>query len=329
MSISVIDISPFLSEDAAGSKEVVRQWSQAFETTGFATITGHGVPEALGDELYAASKQFFGLPLSTKMRTVPPGEQRGQGYLPVGLEAVARTHDASEAPADICESLTFTYLEWERALPENEFDRQTFRSNVWPERPPQLKALVEDYSKNMYRLARTLMQISARALDLPDDYFESYYDRMISLLRLVNYPDQPMEPLPGQLRYGSHTDYTGFTILRQDEAPGGLQVLMPDESWVDVLPVRNSFVINAGDLLSRWTNGRWKSNIHRVANPPRHLTGSTQRISIVNFTGPNNDALIECLPSCQGPANPARYAPIRSWDHLMAKLRASMPEVVV
>ena len=66
--------------------------------------------------------------------------------------------------------------------------------------------------------------------------------------------------------------------------------------------------------------------MHRVINPPRHLTGSTRRLSIVLFTGPNNDAVVECLPTCQGPENPARYGPIKSYDHLMEMIRASMPD---
>jgi len=61
-----------------------------------------------------------------------------------------------------------------------------------------------------------------------------------------------------------------------------------------------------------------------VINPPKSLTGSTRRLSIVLFTGPNADARIECLPTCQGPEKPPKYAPIIAHDHLMAKIRASM-----
>jgi len=331
MSIPVIDIAPFLAGDPIGTRAVARQWAAAFETIGFATIVGHGVPDELGDRLHREARRFFELPMVEKRRNVPEGEQRAQGYVAMGVESVGRTYgpNGSPPPADLCESLTFTYLDWERRVPDNAFDRSIFRPNIWPAEPPDLRRLVEGYFNQVHHLAKTLMEISALALELPDGYFGPYYDRMISLLRLVRYPDQPVEPLPGQLRYGAHTDYTGFTILRQDDAPGGLQVEMPDGGWIDVATVPGSFVINTGDLLSRWTNGRWKSNVHRVVNPPRHLTGSTERLSIVLFTGPNNDALIECLPTCRDSANPAKDAPIRCWDHLMAKLRASMPELRV
>jgi isopenicillin N synthase-like dioxygenase len=87
-------------------------------------------------------------------------------------------------------------------------------------------------------------------------------------------------------------------------------VQISDGEWIDVLPVAGSLVINAGDLIARWTNDRWKSNVHRVINPPRSLTGSAQRLSIVLFTGPDPTAAIACLPGCAG-----RYARILSADH--------------
>jgi len=52
------------------------------------------------------------------------------------------------------------------------------------------------------------------------------------------------------MRYAPHTDYTGFTILRQDPEVSGLEVLHPtDEKWIPVPLVPNAFVVNAGDLI--------------------------------------------------------------------------------
>ena len=69
-------------------------------------------------------------------------------------------------------------------------------------------------------------------------------------------------------------------------------------------------MVNIGDLLMRWTNDRWLSNLHRVVNPP--LDGPARaRLSIAFFNHPNYDALIECLPS-QGAA---KHPPVRSGDY--------------
>jgi isopenicillin N synthase-like dioxygenase len=326
MSIPQIDIAPFLAGDPAGRREVVRQWAAAFETVGFATITGHGVSDRLLTDLHAMAARFFDLPVAAKQVCTIDGEARSQGYVGLGGEALANTVDpgAAPAPPDLFEGITFQHCDWERNGIRNDFDATIFRPNIWPREPAGFRALVEAYFDRVYGLAQSLMRIGALAIDLPEDYFAPFYDRMSTQLRLTNYPDQPVPPLPGQLRSGAHTDYLGFTILRQDDAPGGLQVQLPDGGWIDVAPVPGAFVINAGDLLSRWTNGRWKSNLHRVVNPPRALGRSARRISIVFFTGPNHDSTIACLPTCQSPDRPPRYPAVRAWEHFMEKVRASM-----
>jgi len=128
-------------------------------------------------------------------------------------------------------------------------------------------------------------------------------------IRLNYYPAQARLPTPGQLRAGAHTDYGGFTILSGEDVPGGLQVRTRDGRWVDVATTPTRFVVNIGDLLMRWTNDRWLSNMHRVVNPP--AGDGRPRLSIAFFNHPNYDVTIECLAS-QGPA---RHPPVRSGDY--------------
>src|SRR5438094_632923 len=123
------------------------------------------------------------------------------------------------------------------------------------------------------------------------------------------HPAQARLPTPGQLRAGAHTDYGGFTILSGEDVPGGLQVRTRDGRWVDVATTPTRFVVNIGDLLMRWTNDRWLSNMHRVVNPP--AGDGRPRLSIAFFNHPNYDVTIECLAS-QGPA---RHPPMRSGDY--------------
>jgi isopenicillin N synthase-like dioxygenase len=130
-------------------------------------------------------------------------------------------------------------------------------------------------------------------------------------MRLNYYPAPATEPAPGQLRAGAHTDYGGFTILSGEDVPGGLQVRTRDGRWVDVTTTPTTFVVNIGDLLMRWTNDRWLSNLHRVVNPPAGAETPGARLSIAFFNHPNYDVLIECLPS-QGPA---RHPPVLSGEY--------------
>ena len=112
-----------------------------------------------------------------------------------------------------------------------------------------------------------------------------------------------------------------FEALRQDHAPGGLQVQAPDGGWIDVPGCglvrdqsRRSIV-----ALDQWP---LEVEVHRVVNSPRDVGHSTRRISIVFFTG--LDAIIECLPSCRSAEKPPHYPVVRAWDHFMEKVRASM-----
>jgi isopenicillin N synthase-like dioxygenase len=315
VAVPVIDMAPFIEGGARLRSGVARRFGDAFEQTGFAAIVNHGVPAALARTTYAQARAFFALPEAEKAGLSPPERVKGRGYLPMGIESVAATL-SGETPPDLCEALVFASLQRERA--------GAGKPNLWPTQPAGFAGTVNAWFDALHMLCGRLMRMSALALELPEDWFAASFEEPALTLRFVNYPDQRAEPAPGQLRYGVHHDYGGLTILRQDDAPGGLQICGRDGLWHDVPSIPDSFVINVGDLMQRWTNGRWRSTLHRVTNPPRSLTGSTQRLSMVAFTGPNEGTTVECLPSCQGSGNPPRFAPVNAGDYVRAKLAASM-----
>ncbi len=315
MKLAIVDIEPFIHGDEVARKRVARAFGEAFETTGFAVIVGHGVPEPLATGLYDTLTGFFQEPYAEKSRYTPPEKAKGRGYLPIGIESVAKTL-TGETPPDLCEALVFS-------APHRE-ELPGARPNIWPEEPRALRGLVADWTREMVTLTDRLARMSALALDLPEGYFADAYRDPALVLRFVNYPDQIEPPLPGQLRYGEHHDYGALTILRQDAAPGGLQIKDADGAWKEAGVVPGSFVINVGDLMARWTNNRWRSTLHRVSNPDRGLTGSTRRLSMVAFTGPNEQWEVACLPSCTDARHPPLFEPIAAGDYVRAKIAASM-----
>jgi isopenicillin N synthase-like dioxygenase len=312
--LAIVDIGPFVNGDAVARRRVARAFGEAFETTGFAVIVGHGVSPSLANDVHACMKAFFALPLEAKLAYTPPERTKARGYVPIGVERVAKTLD-NETPPDLCEALAFT-------APHRP-DTSGWPA-IWPERPERLRALVQAWCGAMLDLTHRLMHLSALALDLPDTYFAPWFEDPMLGLRFVNYPDQSEAPRPGQLRYGAHHDYGGLTILRQESAPGGLQICDAAGEWKDVGLVPDSFVINVGDLMARWTNDRWRSTLHRVANPGRQVQTSTQRLSMVAFTGPNEASEVACLPTCCGAENPPRYEPVIAGRYVLGKLTRSM-----
>ena len=320
--VPVIDLAPFLDGDLATRQRAARTVGQACEEIGFFTLVGHGVDPALVRATQDTARDFFDLPYEEKIRIRRPAPEQNRGYNGVGQEALSYSighktpHDLKEflsiGPVDVPDA---PYYRARDAYPH-------FAPNLWPERPAALRPIWEAYWRRLNRLADRLMQCFALALDLPEDFFADKLDRNISMFRVLNYPDQPEDPLPGQLRAGEHTDYGTLTILKSENVPGGLQVKNRRGEWVDAAAPDDSFIVNIGDLMMIWTNDLFVSTPHRVVNPPRDARLGTRRQSMPFFHQPNYDALIECLPSCRGTG--AKHAPITSGAHRLEKfLRAS------
>jgi isopenicillin N synthase-like dioxygenase len=72
-----------------------------------------------------------------------------------------------------------------------------------------------------------------------------------------------------------------------------------------VEPTKGAFVINLGNLMQKWTNEKYKSNIHRVINK-----SGKERYSIPIFLSGNPDYVVECIPTCRAPGDPAKFEPI-------------------
>lgn len=317
--VPVIDIAPFLEGSPAGKAEVAARVARACEDIGFFTIAGHGVPADLVARMAAVCREFFDLPLEDKLAARRPRPEQSRGYIGLGDENLSYSR-GDRSTSDLKEFFAIGPVD----VPDDEYHRRpeaypSFAPNVWPARPAAMRAVWEAYYRAMERVAWDVMRIFAVGLDLPEDFFRPHVDRHISGLRVLNYPDQAEPPAPGQLRAGAHTDYGAVTILKPENAPGGLQVLNRRQEWVDVHAADDTFVCNIGDLMQRWTNDRWVSTMHRVVNPPRDRALGSRRQSIVFFYQPNYDALIECLPSCCDAAHPPRYEPVTSGRHRLEK----------
>jgi isopenicillin N synthase-like dioxygenase len=307
--VPVIDLGPVLT--GGRDARVAAAIDEACREIGFFAITDHGVPEQLVDDLRAAAHAFFALDLADKLAARHPVAGTNRGYHPVAGETLARANDAPAAPdlkeffhvgpVDVGDDPYYTSAE----------GRQHFLPNVWPAHPAGFARAATTYYRAMSDLVRLLMRQAALALGVDDAFFDDKIDRSIGTMRLNYYPAQAAPPAPGQLRASAHTDYGGFTILSGEDVPGGLQVRARDGHWIDVATTPSTFVVNIGDLLMRWTNDRWLSNLHRVVNPPSGDGPTRPRLSIAFFNHPNYDALIECLPT-QGPA---RHPPVRSGEY--------------
>ena len=315
--IPVIDLSSALGGDAAARLRTGREMDRICREIGFFTITGHGVPAAVMDGLRDKGNAFFGLPLQEKLRAVHPVKGTPRGYIALGVEALSHGN-AIETPPDLKEYYHFGREAWpDEPYYTSEEGQRYFRPNLWPEHPPGFAEAAAAYYAEMEKLTVEMMRLAALGLGIPEHFFDDKIDRHITAMRLNHYPEQLTPPAPGQLRAGAHTDYGLLTILNGENVPGGLQAQTRDGRWLDVETDPRSFVVNIGDLLMRWTNDRWVSNVHRVVNPPDSAAARSRRLSIAFFHHPNYDAAIECI----APPGHAKYPPVLSGAYRDEKYR--------
>ncbi|EDW85042.1 uncharacterized protein Dwil_GK14437 [Drosophila willistoni] len=90
------------------------------------------------------------------------------------------------------------------------------------------------------------------------------------------------------IRCGAHVDYGTFTLLAQD-SEGGLEMKLPgSEKWHRVGHLPGAILLNCGEILSIWTQGRYPALQHRVVIPEQEHIRARGRHSIAYFCHPDN-----------------------------------------
>ena len=111
-------------------------------------------------------------------------------------------------------------------------------------------------------------------------------------------------------------DYGCTTFLLTDGTKGALKVLAKDGKWIDADPIRGAYIINIGDMMELWTNGLWKSTLHKVIH-----TAGNYRVSVPVFFEPNYDAKIAPLDVCiKKSGGEKKFGEKIYGEHLMSKV---------
>ncbi|WCJ25844.1 2-oxoglutarate (2OG) and Fe(II)-dependent oxygenase superfamily protein [Euphorbia peplus] len=237
-----------LSSSCSSAASLIRQ---ACIECGFFYVVNHGVDQDLVATLFEQSKKLFSLPLDEKMKFLSK-EQRG--YTPSYSESL----DASNSKGDSKDGFTIGPLE-------------NSSLNQWPSEEvlPSWKTTMEAYYYKALSAARRLSSLIALALNLDEDYFEKIgaLSKPDASLRLLRYPGELGHSKDEIFGASAHSDYGMITLLLTDGVPG-LQVCREKykepQIWEDVLPIRGAFIVNIGDMMERWTNGMFRSTLHRV-----------------------------------------------------------------
>jgi isopenicillin N synthase-like dioxygenase len=294
-SIALIDIAEWRTKADPGT---ARRIVDAFQDLGFAYITGHGVDPALIDGIFTASRGFFSQDATRMARLHHRNAGNFRGHVPIGQTPGP---GGRYETFDIGLELPPGYTGPGHALRET--------PNLWPE-PLEFRATIRRYQNAMRELADSVLSAVATGLGLAGDFFLTRCGQPHAQLRLLHYPPQ-RDAAEGDLSVGRHSDYEALTILAQD-AVGGLQVRTPDGGWINVRPRPDAFVLNVGEMLTRWTNDLLPATPHRVLSPrDRH------RYSVAFFYASSYDTLIEPVPQ---PGDTRHYEAITVGEYLSRRL---------
>lgn len=305
--IPSVNLQDFLSEDSQTKQKFINDIGIAYEDIGFVALKGHFLDDRLVENLYKEVKNFFDLPLEVKRKYEIPGIGGQRGYVSFGKESAK-----GKKEGDLKEFWHFgQYVE------DNPELETGYHKNVIVDELTAFNVIGKEAYKMLEKTAKYVLRALALHLQLEETYFDEYIHNGNSILRPIHYPPIKNEP-KNAVRAAAHGDINLITLLMGAQGRG-LQVQNHNGEWLDAIAEPNELMINVGDMLSRHTNNKLKSTIHRVVNPPRELWG-TSRYSIPFFMHPVNSMKLNVLESCIDDEHPKQFDDITADEFLNERL---------
>ena len=301
MQTPIVSFEGFQSADRLKMEDAVSNVDRALSDCGFIAASDLGFSEELITKVFEASATFFLSDEKNKMRSAYLSAEENFGY-----QSFASEHLDPARPADLKETFTMRNIL-----------NATIEENRWPS--VEFKELMQLFFAECLERAFLLQRILAKALNLEEDFFVKFHSGQNISLRLLRYPVCSSDKVQdSQLGAGAHTDYGLTTFLFQDSV-GGLEICDQDGNWQDVEPDKSVVLINSGDLLERWTNGNYRSTLHRV----KPMTRGRDRFSIAFFVDPDSDTEVKVLDSFIGADTPRKFSDVKAGDYIRGRLEDS------
>ncbi|WP_439123337.1 isopenicillin N synthase family dioxygenase [Marivita sp.] len=308
--LPLISVAGLRSGSAKAKEIIAGEIGRASEQFGFFRICDHGIPLKLIESVYAAADEFFSQSEDIKMRCYIGASPNHRGYVPFSEKGdypdeVHRSYEAFDLGLD---------------LPPDDPDflagNRVLGPNNWPDLTGFQETVGRYYDEVAY-LGRLICSSLERYLDLPQGAMTQNMTKPISQLRLLHYVRGASVTDIKSVNMGAHTDYECLTLLHTRNK--GLQILAQDDIWIDVPVDPSALVVNIGDMMEAWTNGRLRSTPHRVLNL------RPERFSLPYFVAANHDTIIEPFPQLVSKSSPPRYAPFAAGTHLERMLIRDFP----
>lgn len=305
--IPQVNLNDYLTGDLDSKKKFINDLGKGFSEIGFIALKGHLLNDTVKESLYDEVKNFFNLSNEIKSKYIISGLASQRGFTPFGKE-----HAKGRNVGDLKEFWHFgQYVKNEPEL-ENKYPK-----NVMVDELEEFNSVGQKTYELLEETGRHVLGAIACYLNLDETYFDKHIFNGNSILRAIHYPPITQEPNKAE-RAAAHGDINLITLLMGAQGKG-LQVLSNNGEWVDAIAEDDEIIVNIGDMLSRHTNNKLKSTIHRVVNPPKDLWNSS-RYSIPFFLHPRLEMPLNCIDSCVDEQNPKGFKDITAGDFLYQRL---------
>ena len=193
----------------------------------------------------------------------------------------------------------------------NQSDTEMLATNKWPACMPEMQTPLNQLFRAAHSCADKILLAMAVGLRVNADYFTRHFQSPTSRGSLIHYPAATDQG--EQYGVSPHTDFGCLSLLFQREP--GLHVQTNQGKWkmVDILP--DTIVVNIGDLMERWSNGKFRSVPHYVKN-----LEPQDRHSIVFFVDPASSTMIEPVVS---DGETRRFEPIGCAEYITGRFDKS------
>ena len=311
VNIPRLDLNLYINGNPGQRKQFSNDLGKAFNQSGFAIITNHGLEKELIDDVYVNVKALFNLPDTVKQRYEIPQLAGQRGYTGKGKET-AKGHKAPDLKE---------FWQIGQTVTDSEVLKDSYLQNVWIDELPSFNLATDKVFKKLEAAGKYLLQAIAIYLELPETHFDEQVHNGNSILRTLHYfPITDPSILPDDsLRANAHEDINLITLLIGASADG-LELLTPENEWYPVKAYGEDLVVNVGDMLQRLTNNKLRSTTHRVVNPPVELM-KFSRYSVPFFLHPKADTDLSCLPGCINKQHPKLYNDITAGEYLNERLK--------
>jgi len=305
--IPSVNLADFLSDDKYRKEKFINEIGNAYENIGFVALKGHFLDDTLIDNLYSEIKKFFDLPINIKEQYEIPGIGGQRGYVSFGKESAK-----GKKEGDLKEFWHFgQYVSTDSKYADE------YPKNVNVNELSKFNEIGKETYQMLEKTAKYVLRSLALHLSLEETYFDDFIKNGNSILRPIHYPPIETEPR-GAERAAAHGDINLITLLMGAQGKG-LQVQNLEGDWIDAIAEPNEIMINVGDMLSRHSNNKLKSTVHRVTNPPKEMWG-TSRYSIPFFMHPISEMKLDVLENCIDENNPKQFEDITAGEYLNQRL---------